>query len=236
MLHSNLVADNVEAKHASVLVEQAESLKLICATNAHLVCNSIHDAVSRDIPRDEPLTFLVGAHDRLHDHEGHRVWALPRNTLPTDRNVRSRTHFVVAVDELRTTEVRLRQERDWRAGLHPTQCRSCQLDKLLVLHRTCSSEHHLVSSVVVVHIAPQVRLREGLNAVKGSDAREAQRVVAECAGVEPVINHCTRGLIQLVQLPQDTLLLLREVGNRWASHQVCQDVNTLLHILLADGD
>mmetsp|Transcript_50674 Transcript_50674/g.156880 ORF Transcript_50674/g.156880 Transcript_50674/m.156880 type:complete len:254 (+) Transcript_50674:459-1220(+) len=236
MFHCDLIADDVEAKHAGVLVEQAEGLELVSAAHVHLVSNCIDNAVARDGPRDQALALLVGAHDRLHDHEGHGVRAPPRHGLPAHRDVGRGAHLVVPVDELGTAEVRLRHARCGGAGLHAAKRRRRQLHKLLMLHRARSCEDHLVGGVVGVHVACQVGLREGLGALEGPDAGEAQGAVAEGARVQAVVDDRACRLLHLVQRPQDAVLLLLEAADGRARHDVGEDVDALREVLVRDGD
>merc|ERR1719162_1272866 len=107
MLHSHLVASNVEAEDAGVPVEAVESLELVRATDLHFARHGIDDAISREVARHQASTCDIVADDGLHEHEGHGIWAPPRHALPPSSNVCCFAHLVVSVDQLGSTEIRL---------------------------------------------------------------------------------------------------------------------------------
>mmetsp|Transcript_128578 Transcript_128578/g.274226 ORF Transcript_128578/g.274226 Transcript_128578/m.274226 type:complete len:452 (+) Transcript_128578:149-1504(+) len=235
VLHGDLVAFDVKAEHAGVLVEVRESLEPVRAPDIHLVCDVVDNTVSRDGARHQARVLLVGADDLLHHHEGDSVGAPPGYGLPAHRDVGGGSHLVIAVDKLGTAEVGLRVVDRLGSGLHAPEGGRRQLHQLLMLHGAGGSNHHLVRGEILVHVALQLRLGDGLHALEGTDGGGAQGVVTEGTLVEPVIDHGTRRLLRLLQLPHNGLLLLRQVGNWDVRDEVRKDVDTLLDVLVEQG-
>mmetsp|Transcript_27192 Transcript_27192/g.72504 ORF Transcript_27192/g.72504 Transcript_27192/m.72504 type:complete len:342 (-) Transcript_27192:142-1167(-) len=232
MLHGHLVALDVESEHAGVLVEVGEGLELVRATDLHLVRHGVHHPVARDVARHQPDALLVGTDDRRHDHERDRVGALPRHALPADADVGRRPHLVVAVEQLGPAEVGFRGGFD-RSGacLHAPERLRDLGHHVGVLHAAGGADDRLVRGPIMLDVRAQVRRLEPLHAVVGADGGEAERVVAERAGVEPVVDDGARGLRPLLEAAQDPRHLLVQVAHRRRRHEVGEDADALLHVL-----